>query len=255
MMNRASLAAIAVLLGNPAWGQTPRSVADILNDACHAVDFSGNSDRGASRGEQVLTRVNKPSGYSLIAGGAVLTKTATMGSAEFSDANGLIVRLVSRPDGEDYFDASGTLVLKRTAIPGQDVFTDSAGRALLTATTPDGETTRFTCADGSSCLTLKLRPWGDEFFVGEERILLRAACPGGDVFYGEGAPASSRALVRVAAPGGGVYYRSRSAPELPDIVRVLKLDGDARAWRAILFDYRRGLTLRRVIWPIPSPLY
>jgi hypothetical protein len=62
-------------------------------------------------------------------------------------------------------------------------------------------------------------------------------------------------LVRVAESWGASYYRPQSAPELPDIVGILNLPGDAPAWRAILFDYSRGKTDRRVIWPIPSPLY
>jgi hypothetical protein len=82
--------------------------------------------------------------------------------------------------------------------------------------------------------------------------MLRAACPGGDVFYGEG---GARMLVRVAGPGGDSYYRPDGAPALPDIVKILNLRGDPAALRAVLFDFRRGLTHRRIIWPLPSPLY
>jgi len=244
----ALLQAPPAVRSDPAWA--------ILDDA-YKVDFSGNSDGGASRGELVLKRENRPSGYSMTGASPqsslpALVKTATPGSADFRSGPELLVRLTYRPDGEDYADPSGKLLFKRTATPYEDIFTDAGGAHLFTKTTPDGETTNFTCADGSTCLVMKLRPWGDEFFVEGKRILLRAACPGGDVFYGV---ENTRVLVRVAGPGGDSYYRARYAAQLPDILNILKLKGTPAAWRAILFDHKRGRTNRRIIWPVPSPLY
>ena len=243
----------ALLQAPPAVKSDP--VWAILDDAYHQVDFSGNSDSGASRGELVLKRENKPSGYSMTAVPAQmspLVKTATLGSADFSSGQELLVRLTYRPDGEDYANHYGRFLFKRKATPNEDIFTGAYGEHLFTKTAMDGETTNFTCADGSTCMVMKLRPWGDEFFVDGKRILLRAACPGGDVFYGEDA---ARILVRVAGPGGDNYYRARGAAQLPDILKILKLTGTPAVWRAILFDHKRGRTNRRIIWPLPSPLY
>lgn len=233
---------------DPAWA--------ILDDA-YKVDFSGNSDGGASRGELVLKRENKPSGYTMTGAASqgslpALVKTATLGSADFSSGPDLLVRLTYRPDGEDYTGPSGKLLFKRTATPGDDIYTGPGGAHLFTKTATDGETTSFTCADGSNCMVMKLRPWGDEFFVDGKRVILRAACPGGDVFYGGD---NTRVLVRVAGPGGDSYYRPRDAAQLPDIMKILKLTGSPAVWRAVLFDHKRGRANRRIIWPVPSPLY
>jgi len=225
---------------------------DILNDAYHNVDLSGNSDDGASRGAFVLKRDNNPSGYTMTGGAVSLTKTATMGSADFSDDSGLLARVTYHPDSTDYSDASGAAMLRQQATPGEDVFTGADGKAAFTKTAADGETDIFTCADGTTCLVRKAHPWGDEFFVNGQRIMLRAACPGGDVFYGAD---DARMLVRVAGPGGDTYYRPEGAPALPDIIKILNLSGNASALRAVLFDFSRGLNHRRIIWPIPAPLY
>lgn len=232
--------------------RTSPAPMDILNDAYYSVDFSGNSDGGASRGALVLNRVNKPSGYTMTGDGGSLTKTATMGSADFSSEAGLVARATYHPDSTEYADASGSPLLTQRATPSEDVFTDSDGQPVFTKTATDGETDIFTCADGTSCLVRKASSWGDEFFVNGRRIMLRAACPGGDVFYGEG---GARMLVRVSGPGGDSYYRPEGAPALPDIVKLLNLRGDPAALRSVLFDFRRGSNHRRIIWPIPSPLY
>ncbi|MCX5786427.1 MAG: hypothetical protein NTX59_12135 [Elusimicrobia bacterium] len=248
-MEKAEVAATAEPAATARMSQPPMG---ILNDAYHNVDISGNSDDGASRGAFVLKKVNKPSGYTMTNDGGSLVKTATLGSADFNDESGLLVRVTYHPDGTDYSDASGAALFAQQATPSEDIFTGADGKAAFTKTATDGETDIFTCADGTACLVRKAQPWGDEFFVNGQRIMLRAACPGGDVFYGAD---GARMLVRVAEPGGDSYYRPAGAPALPDIVKILQLTGNPTVWRAVLFDFKRGLTHTRIIWPIPSLLY